>query len=169
MKKNIMSRKKRRDLVILGGLLLIMVQYQNCAQPVNQTGNNGDPSYIANPIAGSTNNAIVSANGPSSKMFFAESLVDLSSNSQILRPGGICSQAAGVDPVQWSLAEDQVNSMILAQGAENCNHGSFHVELTAQIANLACDKAYVLSASHSGEGSTQMSIVKHCAGIASNP
>ena len=99
---------------------------------------------------------------------FAASSLELSSNSDYLRPGGVCSLASGSGQVHWQLAEDKVNSMILSQGSENCEHGSFYVNLNAQISSLECDKAYLLIANHPGEGSAQMSILKHCSGVASN-
>ena len=147
---------------------LVLLQYQNCAQPINQSVNGSDPAFVASPMLGGGLDGAVSANNGSGHMLFAASSLELSSNSDYLRPGGVCSLASGSGQVHWQLAEDKVNSMILSQGSENCEHGSFYVNLNAQISSLECDKAYLLIANHPGEGSAQISILKHCSGVASN-
>lgn len=162
------KNKLRPGLFILVTSFMGMFQYQNCAQPVNQSSQSGDPAYLASPIAGSNNNAIVSSNNGKSQMLFEVSSVVLTPESNVLRPGGICSLPADQSQVQWQLSENTENSLIVMQGSEKCDHGSFYVNLSAQIAHFECEKSYSLSASLPGESSAQMNIIKHCSGVASN-
>ncbi len=162
------KNKMRPGLFILITSFMGMIQYQNCAQPVNQAGNSSDPAYVASPIAGSNNNAIISQNSGQAQMMFAVTSVVLNSDSNVLRPGGICSLPKDASLIQWQLTEDSENALVVFQGSEACEHGSFYVNLNSQIPNLECEKSYSLSASLSNDGTAQMSIIKHCAGVASN-
>jgi hypothetical protein len=164
--KTLKVRWTKKNLFYLASSFMMMLQYQNCAGPVNQSASGGDPNYIAQPIAGGVSNAPVSANnGTSSKIFFAMSQIELSSQSTVLRPGGVCAQTSHVS---WSLAEQAVNSAVLLQGAESCDQGSFHIDLTTVIQHLECEKLYDLSASLADGSPAQMSIVRHCGAVATN-
>ncbi len=168
MKTKYSASRIRPKLFLLVTAFAGLIQYQNCAQPVNQAAQSTDPNFIANPLTGGSSNGVVTSTNGQSQMFFAASSLELSPSSQVLRAGGICSLARSTERVQWQLVEDAANSMVLSQGSESCEHGSFYVNLSSQILNLECEKAYSLVASHLGEGSAQLSIIKHCAGVASN-
>ena len=168
MKHKLYPTKIRPGMFILITSFFGMIQFQNCAQPVNQVSQSSDPAYVASPIVGSNKNGVVNVNDGQGKLFFAASSIDLSPESQVLRPGGICSLPADASPVHWQLLENAENSLVVYQGAESCDHGSFYVNLSAQISLLACEKSYVLSATLSGGGAAQVAIVKHCSGVASN-
>ncbi len=159
-------RWTKKNLFYLVSSFMLMFQYQNCAGPVNQAASSGDPNYVAQPIAGGVSNAPVSSNnGASAKIFFAMSKVELSSQSAVLRPGGICAQTS---QVSWALAEQAVNSAVLLQGAESCDRGTFHIDLSTAIQHLECEKVYDLSASLADGSPAQMSIVRHCGAVATN-
>ena len=162
------TRWTRKNIFFLVTASMLMFQYQNCAQPVNQAVNSGDPTYTPQPIAGGINTSPVSAvNGSHNKLFFANSSIELSAQSSALRPGGVCAQT---DIVNWSLVETAVNAKVLLQGSETCDRGTFHVELAQMIQQLECEKPYSLSASLSSSladsSAAQMSIIRHCGEVA---
>ncbi len=163
------ATKFRPGILILVTSFMAMIQYQNCAQPVNQSAASSDPNYVAVPLAGGGQSSSVTSNianqGP---MLFAVSSVELTTTSDTLRLGGICSLPTDSSSIQWQLSENAVDSRIVRQGTEACAHGSFYVNLSSEISNLECEKSYSLSASLTGQGIAQMTIVKHCGNLASN-
>jgi hypothetical protein len=159
-------RRTKKNLFYLVSSFMLILQYQNCAGPVNQSASSGDPRYIAQPITGGVSDAPVSSNnGASSKIFFAMTNIELSNQSAVLRPGGVCAQTS---QVSWALADQAVSSLILMQGAASCDRGTFHVDLSSAIPHLECEKVYQLSAALADGSPTQMSIVRHCGALATN-
>ena len=160
------SRFSRKNLFYLVTSFMLIMHYQNCAGPVNQEARSGDPAYSPQPIAGgATASPVSSANTTNSKIFFAASSIELGAQSSFLRPGGICSQS---DQISWSFTDAAVNQVVLLQGSASCDRGTFHVELSQIIPQLACEKVYSLSAARLGDESTQMSVVRHCSPVANN-
>lgn len=163
------SQKIQPGMLILVASFMAMIQYQNCAAPVNQSSTSSDPNYVAVPISGGSKNSTVSSNATNqAQMLFEVSSVVLTTESNALRPGGVCSLPSNSEQIQWQLSENTENSRIVLQGTESCSQGSFYVNLSSEIANLECDKSYSLSASLSGQGTAQMSIIKHCGSVAAN-
>ncbi len=157
-------RWTKKNIFYLVTSFMLILQYQNCAQPVNQAANTGDPSYNPQPIGGVNDSPVSAGSTSNSKILFAASSIELTPQSSVLRPGGICAQS---DRINWSLGDSAVNSAILLQGAESCDRGTFHVDLSLIISHLDCEKVYSLSASANGSDAS-MNIVRHCGSVAQN-
>ena len=89
---------------------MAMIQYQNCAQPVNQSSASNDPNYVAVPLTGGAQSSSVTSNvANQGQMLFAVSSVELTATSDTLRPGGVCSLPSDSAPIQWQLSENAVD------------------------------------------------------------